>query len=60
MPASGGTATRAYNGMQRQPELRSWMSDEDFTALGASAGADDYVRIVERLLVADLQARGEG
>lgn len=59
MPASGRTARRAYDAMQRQPELRTWISEEDFAAIGASSTGDDYVRFVERLLLTDPQDRGK-
>lgn len=54
-PASGGTAKHSYEVMRHQPELRRWLSEEDFTALGESSTADEYVRIVEHLLVAHSQ-----
>jgi transcriptional regulator with XRE-family HTH domain len=59
MPKSGGTAARVYMTMQRQPELRGWISEEDFAALGASPGAEDYVRIVERLLACGGQTEAQ-
>lgn len=56
-PASGGTAKRVFDAMRRQPDLRPWLSDSDLAALGESHSAEDYVRIVERLLVDD--AKGQ-
>jgi hypothetical protein len=46
MPASGGTAARVYQMLERDPKSREWLSNETFAKF-ATANADEYARIVE-------------
>jgi hypothetical protein len=58
LPCSGGTARRFYHQAARDERLRSWMADEYFTALNACGDpAEDFVRIVEYLIINDLGAQ---
>ncbi|GAB3751934.1 hypothetical protein [Microlunatus parietis] len=58
MPASGGTAARVYEMLERDPKYRTWLSDESFAAL-ATANADEYAQIVEREITGTIQESGE-
>lgn len=57
MPASGGTAARVYEMLNRDPESRQWLSNETFAAL-ATADADEYTRIVEGEIAGRRQSPG--
>ncbi|RFU40212.1 hypothetical protein DZF91_18205 [Actinomadura logoneensis] len=51
LPGSGGTARRFYHRAAQDPRLRSWISEQDFTALNVTTDpAEDFVRIVEQLI----------
>lgn len=48
MPTSGGTATEIYMRQLRNPQLRAWLPDADFSAL-ATATASEFASIAERV-----------
>jgi hypothetical protein len=50
--ASDGAATSTYQRLHTTPELRSWLLDETFTALGSATTANDITMLVEQILTA--------
>ncbi|MEV8635528.1 hypothetical protein AB0395_28095 [Streptosporangium sp. NPDC051023] len=47
LPTSGGTARRFYERACTEPHLRSWMCQEDFTALDTFTGMYEHARLVD-------------
>ncbi|MGX6601702.1 hypothetical protein ACWKSP_06135 [Micromonosporaceae bacterium Da 78-11] len=52
-PHTGGAARHAYERMHRDVNLRAWLPDEMFDALGSREQADDVTEIVEQILSID-------
>jgi hypothetical protein len=52
-PRTEGAARHAYDRMDRDVNLRSWLPDGVFTALGACEHADEITETVEQILSAD-------
>lgn len=50
--ASGGAARSAHQRLHTAPEMRSWLSDETFTALGSATTANDIEMLIEQILTA--------
>jgi hypothetical protein len=48
MPATGGTAAEIYMRQLRNPQLRAWLTDTDFSALATATG-QQFADIAERL-----------
>ena len=46
---SGGAARHAFERMNADIRLRTWVCEAAFTALGTCASADEYVKILEEL-----------
>ena len=46
---SGGAARHAFERMDADIRLRTWMSEAAFTASGTCASADEFVKILEEL-----------
>jgi hypothetical protein len=48
--ASGGAARQAYQRMRTNVDLRQWVGDQVFDALGSCATGEDYARLVHQIL----------
>lgn len=48
---SGGAAGRCYERMLTDVRLRAWLSNDLFTALGSCTSADEFVNLVEQVLM---------
>lgn len=50
LPASGGTAARAYSMMSENPDLRAWLDGERFAVLAECNDTEAFLRIIEHAL----------
>jgi hypothetical protein len=48
--ASGGAARRAFERMDSDISLRTWISETTFAALGSCVSADEYSTVLEQVL----------
>ena len=50
LAASGGAARRAFERMDADISLRTWISEATFAALGSCVSADEYSTVLEQVL----------
>jgi hypothetical protein len=51
--ASGGAARLAYERMQANVGLRTWLSEDHFAALGACRSAEEFTTLVDQIMSTD-------